>query len=560
MKLAAIYARVSTDRQREDHTIESQIAALIEFAKRNEFEVPKEWIFEDDGYRGATLERPGLERVRDLAAEGQIQAVLVYCPDRLSRKYAYQYLLIEEFWKHGVETRFVKAPKGDTPEEELLLQLQGMIAEYERAQIMERSRRGKRHRAKAGEVSVLSAAPYGYIYVKKTDVTPAEYRVNKSEAHVVRKIFKMYTSDGLGTTEITRRLMAQGIPNAKGSTRWGRSSAWAILRNSAYMGIAFFGKRRVDRDRRKSRTERRTQRIDSDEVPNDRRPREEWIGIPVPALISEEMFARAQERLQENKARSKRRTIVPSVSAGLVCCQKCGQAFSRRTTKKNTRTYHYYKCNGANKWLNVSSQLCDNRRSVRMDFLDEVVWNAVVKLLEDPTVIQMELDRRLEAARASDLGKDKQKALQQEITRVTNSIERLLTAYQEQLLSLDQFRDRVRPLRQREGALKSELQELVEQTHDRAAVLRLADTLTSFLDKLRLKAKSLDVLERQRIVRLLVKEILVGDDAIVIRHCIPVTSSSGARGSRGRPEHSQAKSPVGAGSLLRPRGDYLASV
>src|ERR1017187_2084776 len=167
MKMAAIYAGVSSEQQREEHTIASQTAALIEFAKSHELEVPKEWVFEDEGYSGATLERPGLERVRDLAAEGQIQAVLAYAPDRLSRKYAYQILLMEELARHGVETLFVKAAQGATAEDQLLVQFQGMIAEYERAQILERSRRGKRHRARSGEISVMSGAPYGYRYIRK---------------------------------------------------------------------------------------------------------------------------------------------------------------------------------------------------------------------------------------------------------------------------------------------------------------------------------------------------------------------------------------------------------
>src|SRR6267143_3563088 len=177
MQIAAIYARVSSEQQREAHTIASQTAALIELARTLDFEVPKAWIFEDEGYSGATLERPGLERVRDLAAEGQIQAVLVYSPDRLSRKYAYQILLIEELARHGVETRFLNAPQGATAEDQLLVQLQGMIAEYERAQILERSRRGKRHRARAGEISVLSGAPYGYRYIRKSEEAPASYAV-----------------------------------------------------------------------------------------------------------------------------------------------------------------------------------------------------------------------------------------------------------------------------------------------------------------------------------------------------------------------------------------------
>src|SRR5216117_318142 len=155
MRMAVIYARVSSEQQREENTIASQTASLIEFAKGHNLEVPEEWVFEDEGYSGATLERPGLERVRDLAAEGQIQVVLAYAPDRLSRKYAYQILLIEEFVRHGVETVFVKAPQGASAEDQLLVQFQGMIAEYEWARFWLRSRRGTRNWAHSGEVSVI---------------------------------------------------------------------------------------------------------------------------------------------------------------------------------------------------------------------------------------------------------------------------------------------------------------------------------------------------------------------------------------------------------------------
>ena len=164
-KTAAIYARVSSDRQKEDHTIASQTAALIQYAEEKDYAVPPEWIFQDEGYSGAILVRPGLEALRDLAAQGQIETALVYSPDRLSRKYAYQILLTEELNRNGVELVFLKAPSSATPEDPLVVQFQGMIAEYERAQIAERSRRGKRHRAQQGTVNVLSGAPYGYHYV-----------------------------------------------------------------------------------------------------------------------------------------------------------------------------------------------------------------------------------------------------------------------------------------------------------------------------------------------------------------------------------------------------------
>ena len=190
MQVAAIYARVSSDKQKEENTIASQTAALIAFAREQGYSVPDQWVFEDEGYSGATLVRPGLERVRDLAAEGQIQAILVHAPDRLSRKYAYQVLLTEEFARAGVEVLFVKAPRNATAEDQLLLQFQGMIAEYERAQILERSRRGKRHRAREGQVSVLSGAPFGYRYVRKTDQMAAYYEVIEAEAQIVRSVFE----------------------------------------------------------------------------------------------------------------------------------------------------------------------------------------------------------------------------------------------------------------------------------------------------------------------------------------------------------------------------------
>src|SRR6202047_4874883 len=224
MRMTSIDARVSSEQQREENTIASQTASLIEFAKGHNLEVPEEWVFEDEGYSGATLERPGLERVRDLAAEGQIQVVLAYAPDRLSRKYAYQILLIEEFARHGVETLFVKAPQGDSAEDQLLVQFQGMIAEYERAQILERSRRGKRHRAHSGEISVMSGAPYGYRYLRKTDGAPAAYIVHEPEAGVVRRVYEMYTVQGLSIGEITRPINAADIPDRKGSGRWERSA------------------------------------------------------------------------------------------------------------------------------------------------------------------------------------------------------------------------------------------------------------------------------------------------------------------------------------------------
>jgi site-specific DNA recombinase len=524
MRMAAIYARVSSEQQREENTIASQTASLIEFAQGHDLEVPQEWVFEDEGYSGATLERPGLERVRDLAAEGHIQVVLAYAPDRLSRKYAYQILLIEEFARHGVDTLFVKAPQGDSAEDQLLVQFQGMIAEYERAQILERSRRGKRHRAHSGEISVMSGAPYGYRYIRKTDEAPAAYIVHEAESRVVRRIYEMYTIEGLSIGEITRRINAEGIPTRKASARWERSTVWAVLRNSAYRGVACFGKTRASARTRVMRPQRRRGVTTPNMTAGHERPREEWIEIPVPALVSEENFARAQELLHENKIRSRRRTIQPSVVQGLVSCQKCGYAFSRTSTCTSARKIHYYKCIGSDSWRKLGGPICDNRRLVRQDLLDQIVWAEVIRLLEEPTLIQQELDRRLAAARSSDPTKKHEQSLERDLIHVGKGIERLLNAYQEGLLSIEQLRERMPALRQREQALRTELQAIADQTNDRAAFLRLAETLTAFLARLRSAAETLSVIERQRIVRLLVKDVLVGYDTLTIRHSIPIPS------------------------------------
>jgi site-specific DNA recombinase len=548
MKSAAIYARVSSDKQKEENTIASQTAALLEFARDHGYSVPDAWIFEDEGYSGASLVRPGLERVRDLAAEGQLCAILVYAPDRLSRKYAHQILLMEEFARHGVETVFVKAPQSTTPEDQLLLQFQGMIAEYERAQILERSRRGKRHRARQGQVSVLSGAPYGYRYVRKSDMAAAYYELLEAEADVVRMVYERYTVQGMSIGAITRLLNERGVPTRKLRSRWERSTVWGMLRNPAYKGVACFGKTRAAPRQRVTRPLRLRGGMAARNSANHERPRDHWIEIPVPAIIDDATFALAQELLEANKIHAPRRTAEPSVVQGLVSCSKCGYALYRTSS---ARKIHYYRCLGSDTWRRLGRSVCDNR-PVRQDLLDRIVWTEIIRLLEDPSLIQTELDRRLAAARASSPTKRREEILQRDLARAQKSMDRLLTAYQEDLISLDELRRRMPELRQRERAMQAELQSIVDQASDRAAYLRLAETLSAFLTRLRSSAETLHLQERQRVMRLLVKEILVGDDTITIRHSIPLPPSPS--GAKSPP--SQGREPsVGKGYLLRSEGN-----
>ena len=381
-KPAAIYARVSSDRQKENQTIVSQTAALKEYAETHGYLVPAEWVFEDDGYSGAILIRPGLEAIRDLAAQGQIEAVLVYAPDRLSRKYAYQVLLCEEFARCGVSLVFLKSPSGETPEDQLLVQFQGMIAEYERAQIAERTRRGKRHKAQQGVVNVLGGAPYGYRYIKKSDSAEAYYEVNETEAEIVRTMFDAYTQQGLSINAIARLLNERQIPTRTANTRWERSTVWGILRNPAYQGKACFGKTELRPRQRITRPLRQRNRLPSRNSASHERPRQDWIEIPVPALVTEATFALAQEQLQKNKHHSPRRTIEPTLLQGILVCEECGYALYRTSTESSKRKLYYYRCLGTDGYRRLKGPVCKNR-PIRQDYLDEFVWKEIICLLDE---------------------------------------------------------------------------------------------------------------------------------------------------------------------------------
>jgi len=551
-KTAAIYARVSSDRQKENHTIASQVTALIQYAETHEYMVPPEWQFQDEGFSGATLLRPGLEALRDLSAAGQLEAVLIYSPDRLSRKYAYQVLLVEELTRCGVEVVFLKSPSGATPEDQLLVQFQGMIAEYERAQIAERSRRGKRHRAQMGSVNVLSGAPFGYRYVKKSESSAAYYEAIESEAKVVQMVFDLYTRQDHSINAIARLLNQRQIPSRTGAARWERSTVWGMLRNPAYQGRACFGKTEIRPRQRITRPLRQRNGMITRNSANHERPRQDWIEIAVPALISEEIFALAQEQLEKNKRHSPRRTIEPTLLQGMLVCERCGYALYRTSTRTSLRKIYYYRCLGSDAYRHLKGALCDSR-PIRQDYLDSAVWTEILRLLEDPSLIQTELNRRLEAAKNTDPLRRRVDNLQREQMRLTNRMERLVTAYQEDLLNLEELRRRIPELRKQQQAVQSELESLETTAADQTRYMRLVDGLANFGERIRAKANTINVLERQKILRLLVKEVLVGKDTITIRHSIPVPRSGPDGGTPPAPRPPTPK--TGPTFLLRSGGN-----
>ena len=523
MTAAAIYARVSSARQAKDETIGSQLSALREHAATSRLDVPEEWVFADDGHSGATLARPALEALRDLAAQGCLDVVLVYSPDRLARKFAYQALLIEELARSGVRVEFVKGPRGDSPEDQLLVQFQGMFAEYEKAQLMERYRRGKAWRAKTGSVNVLGGAPFGYRYVRKTPESGASYDVVPHEAALVSEMFRRYADEGAAIADLRRWLTDQGVRTRTGKERWDRSVIWGMLRNPAYAGAAVFGKTQVIHEQPGlNRSARLAGRTVPRPVKTVDRPREEWTHIPVPALVDEETFARVQQRLADNKRFASRNAKVPSLLQGLAACVSCGYGYYRTsTTTSSGKKIYYYRCLGSDDYRYQGGRVCGNK-PVRADYVDQVVWAHVTGLLADPALIRAEIGNRLERARTSDPVTRKRGQLEQALAKTAASIASMVTAFSEQLLTIDELRARMPALRARETGLKDQITALDAQAADRDACLRLAGDLEGFLARLRQNTATATTADRQRVLRAVVQDILIGPEKLTIRHRIPV--------------------------------------
>ena len=290
----ALYARVSTESQQARGTIGSQLAVLRDRVGVEGEEVIAEFC--DDGHSGARLDRPGLDALRDAAQAGLIERVWCLSPDRLARVYAYQVIVLDELARHGVGVRFTDAPPlDDDPQAKLLTQVQGVIAEYERAKIAERYRRGKLFRSRAGEV-LAWRTPYGYRRQPRDAHNPARLEVFEPEAAIVRRIFHDYVHGGHSLREIIRRLAADQVPPPTGRDRlWRPSTLSNLLRNQAYIGRLYVNRTEAIPDPRPGRRSR--------QVPH---PREDWITIAVPAIVDEPTFEAAGRVSRDNSQWSPR--------------------------------------------------------------------------------------------------------------------------------------------------------------------------------------------------------------------------------------------------------------
>lgn len=366
-KQVALYARVSSEQQAELKTINSQVEEITNRITSDGYKINEELCFIDDGYSGSILIRPALERLRDSVASGAIETIYMHSPDRLSRKYAYQILLIDEFQKSGVEVIFLSNAPSETPEGQLLLQMQGMIAEYERAKILERSRRGKRYAASIGKASVLSTAPYGYEYIRKQyDGGGGILIICHQEAQIVRQLFDWVGKDRLSTGEVRRRLNQSGILTRHQKMFWDRKTIVGILKNPVYKGLAAYGKTRVGERRARLRVIKGSSEQPRRAYSVYKQPKDKWITISTPQIVEEDLFEAVQVQLTENGKRLRERSSgAKHLLQGLIVCTRCDRAYygkkiSPKSAKNSLKSHAYYRCLGtdAYRYNYRMSKLC----------------------------------------------------------------------------------------------------------------------------------------------------------------------------------------------------------
>jgi DNA invertase Pin-like site-specific DNA recombinase len=286
----ACYARVSTGRQQQAQTIEQQVGLLRAYVgARPEWVLREEHIFRDDGYTGARLQRPGLDALRDHVARAEFDVVVITAPDRLARHFVHQMVVLEEWERAGIQVVFIDRPPSHDPHEQLLLQIQGAIAEYERALLGERFRRGKLQKARAGQY-LSSRPPYGYRYIPKREGVPGHLVIDEAEASIVRMLYRWLVDERLTLRRILKRLNFGPWFPRSGKHPWSPSVVHRVLADPTYTGTAY-AHRYAYTPPRKPRAARGPR--SGQASCRQRRPREEWIPIPVPAIVDQATFDQA---------------------------------------------------------------------------------------------------------------------------------------------------------------------------------------------------------------------------------------------------------------------------
>ena len=511
---AAIYARVSSEAQAARKTIDSQIAVL----EAKVGEVGDELVarFVDEGHSGTRLDRPGLDALRDQAQAGVFERVWVLTPDRLARNFAYQMLVLDELARFGVAVCFTDAPPlDDDPQARLLVQMQGVIAEYEKAVMAERQRRGKLYKVRAGE-AIFTKVPYGYRRVARSDAGPARYEIYEPEAAVVRRIFDDYVAGGHSIRRIAKRLYADGISSPTGRPVWASSTLGPMLRNSTYMGKAFWY-------RHKNVPSARPTGPTSRQIP---RPREEWIEVAVPAIISTDTLEAAQRIAAHNIAFSPRNTPPDRwLLRGLVVCGPCGIkcGCSRAATSRGGHN-DYYSCAYHNELKAGGPDRRCRERQIRANELDNFVFEQIREAMLCP-----ELLTAGEAALVSREPVPGDQLLDAQLARLGRQLDdsererqRLIDIYQTGLINLGELSQRNDELTSRRTRIQAQRDQLVVERAQLSTDNRLRKRVGEFASTVADGIDELDFAGRQRLLHLIVEEVRVTGWQVEIRLRIPL--------------------------------------
>lgn len=509
----AIYARVSTESQEAKGTIGSQLDVLRTRVATENHQLVTEYC--DDGHSGARLDRPGLDALRDAAEAGQIDAVWCLCPDRLARVYAYQVIVMDELARHGVSVLFHDSPAlGDDPQAQLLTQVQGVIAEYERAKIAERYRRGKLWRARAGEV-ISWKPPYGYRRIPRSAERAAHLEVYEPEATIVRRIFADYVHNDLSTRQIALHLNRDGIPSPSGKATWGPSTIGRILRNEAYVGRVYYNRTESVVDPRPGK---RTRQV--------LRPREQWIPIPVATVLSEDTFEAAQGVSRDNSQWSPRRAQAGHwLLRKLVRCGHCGVSVAcHKMRGRNGTFHHYYYCRNHDPLRAGGEHRRCPERNIRADELDAFVFEQV-----RATMLRPEMLLAGESAVSTCRETPDDELLAAQVARYDRKIEsatterrRVADLYQAGFIEHEELLRRGKELVSRRHTLEQQRDALIAQREELAQHNRLHERIQSFADQVKTGIDQLNFEQRQKLLRLIVEEVRVKGWQVEIRLRIPL--------------------------------------
>jgi site-specific DNA recombinase len=514
----ALYVRVSTNRQQQSQTIEQQLDRLrAAVAHHADWHLADGHIFRDDGYSGAKFNRPGLDRLRDQASMAAFELVLMTAPDRLARNYVHQVLLIDDLQKVGCRVEFLERPMSEDPHDQLLLHIRGAVAEYERNLIAERMRRGRQAKLQSGLLLPWTVAPYGYVLDPERPRDASRVRLDPVKAEIVRQMFAWYTDPAIPATLywVAKQLSEQQIPTPTGNSRWNVATIRGILRSPAYAGAAISGRTRPTPARQRKSA---LQPVGPGQSQRPA-PVEEWITIPVPAIVSQETFDLAQKRLDENKQMARRNNRAHDyLLRGLVSCAGCQLACTGRSRQPG---YDYYVCRGRTDALRAAQGQRCTARLAPANALDQLVWQDLCHILTDPTLITHELERAQAGEWLPQTLQSRRQSLQATLAQLERQQNRLLEVYLAEVIGRDEFERKRQELAQTHGSLTQQLRQLEAQAQKQLDLLKLTQHIQDFCREIQPTLNTLDFTQRRQLVELLIDRVIVDDGKVEIRYVVP---------------------------------------